>query len=237
MYKKELEYVFIEYSDKDLDYIDELCLYFEQSFNEIVGFFNIKEFGQKVNITLWDNLEGFRNFYKKSCFPSYENKEMEKWICGFANAQANTIHTLCLEEYRKTEGHENSTLQDLKQLLAHEFTHSCHYKLNYFECKWLSEGLATTLSHQLDNANRTFNFTLDEVINGGRNYINYHTMFNYAYETYGREYILELIVDNELLETETPRLYEETKTLYGPDPNGEIDCMPKSSTLKGTSKK
>lgn len=40
-------------------------------------------------------------------------------------------------------------------------------------------------------------------------------MFCYVYETYGRDYILSLIRNNELLKNDTPKLYEETVKMYG----------------------
>lgn len=97
----------------------------------------------------------------------------------------------------------------------HEFTHSCHIKINKLFYVWLTEGLATTITHQMENEDRIFNLTLEQAINGGHDYRNYHTMFCYVYETYGRDYILNLIKDNELLERATPQLYEETVKMYG----------------------
>lgn len=215
MYNKELKYVKIEYSDKDLPYIDDLFEYIEQACDEIISFFGINEFGEKVSIKLWDSLDAFREYYEKQGYFLDENGLTPKWVCGFANG--NTVHTLSLNEYKKTLGHENNTLQDLKYLVMHEFTHSCHAKLNgNKECyAWLGEGLATTITHQYENADRIFNITLEEAINGCRDYRNHHTMFCFAYETYGRDYILDLIKDDEMLKEDTPKLYEETVQKYG----------------------
>lgn len=40
-------------------------------------------------------------------------------------------------------------------------------------------------------------------------------MFNYVLNTYGRDYILRLITDENLLKNKTNKLYEETKEYYG----------------------
>ena len=213
MYKRKLKYIMIEYSDKDLSYIDELCEYIEQSCDEIISFLDINKFEEKVNVKLWDNLENFRKCYKNKGFYLDENGEVRKWICGFSDE--NIVHTLCLDEYKKTKSHENNTLQDLQFLVMHEFTHSCHAKINKSYYAWLGEGLATTLSHQMENTDRIFNFTLEQAMKGGSDYRNYHTMFSYVYETYGRDYILSLIKSNELLKTATPKLYKETVKAYG----------------------
>lgn len=213
MYQKDLTYITIEYSDKDLDYIDDLCAYIEWSSDEIVTFLNIQTFGEKVHVKLWDNLESFRKCYKDTGYSLDKKGEVRKWVCGFAFG--NDVHTLCLEAYRQTKTHENNTLQDLKYLIMHEFTHSCHTKLNPKKYAWLGEGLATTITHQMENEDKIFNFTLNQAINGGPDYRNYHTMFSYVYKTYGRDYILNLINDYDLLKKVTPKLYEETFKLYG----------------------
>lgn len=217
MHKIELKYIIIEYSDKDLSYIDTLCDYVEKSCAEIISFFGINNFGKRINVKLWDSLNDFRDCYRMSKYGQIENAEVPKWLCGFA--KDDVIHALSLEELRKTEFHGNSTLQKLEYLVMHEFTHSCHLKLNSATAKyaWLSEGLATTITHQLDNTDKIFELSLNQAINGGAgaDYKNYHTMFSYVHETYGRDYILDLIRDNDLLKKDTPNLYEETSRIYG----------------------
>lgn len=205
--EKQLTYMIIEYTKSDVEYIDGFVSYLEKGSQEIVDFFNINHLDSKIKVTLWDSLEDFRNKYLKSgCKSSVPN-----WICGFTNNY--DVETLTLGEYRKTSGHEDSNLQDLMHLILHEFTHACSYSIStsnkYYA--WLGEGLATTISHQYDDVPLRFNASLDEMIHGCNNYSNYHTMFVYVLDTYGRDYILKLLKDFDLLKNETPRLYEETK--------------------------
>ena len=80
---------------------------------------------------------------------------------------------------------------------------------------WLTEGLATFLAHQYDDKELEFNATLEEIKVGKTSYTNYYIMFNYVLNTYGKDYILKLIKDEELLQNETNRLYEETKERFG----------------------
>lgn len=209
MYKKELKYIKIEYNDEDISYIEELCDYVNQSCENIIMFFQLKNFREKINVRLWNNITSFRKHYKQ-----VQTVEPKMWVCGFVNN--SYVEILSLNEYRKAKTHENATLNDLKYLIMHEFVHSCHRKLTseptYY---WLGEGIAVYLSHQQDECKKKFDMTLEQVKNGGPNYVNYYTMFDYVYKTYGKNYILDLIMNFELLKRDTPRLYEETKKMYG----------------------
>lgn len=102
----------------------------------------------------------------------------------------------------------------------HEFTHSAHRfaiksEDEVLEYKWLSEGLATTISHQYDKVKLNFsNTTLEEMINKFSDYNNYHTMFTYVLKNYGKDYILELIYDYDKLVKDTPKLFDEVNNFY-----------------------
>lgn len=212
--QKELKYMNIEYTEKDKLYIEELVDYIEQVSQEIVDFFGIENFENKVEVKLLDDVSKFR----MRLFETYPSgaksvEEISKWSCGFAYVDNNIsyVETLCLEEYRKTLGHEKGTLEDLKHLILHEFAHAVHFKISQEDYAWLSEGLATTISHQYDNYDLTFDATLEQMKGDDyTHYTNYHTMFYYVYEKYGRDYILELVNNYELQKQETERLYNET---------------------------
>ena len=119
------------------------------------------------------------------------------------------INVLSLEKYKKTQGHEKHNLNDLKCLIMHEFVHSCVLKINNSSLPaWLNEGIAIKLSHQYDNKEYKFNASLNEMINGCNNYINYYTMFSYALDKYGKDYILDLILNNKAFD-ETEKLYND----------------------------
>lgn len=64
MLKKELNYIEIEYTEKDLEYIDELVEFLENASEEIVGFLKLKKFGKKAKIKLFSSLEAFRDKVK-----------------------------------------------------------------------------------------------------------------------------------------------------------------------------
>ena len=211
-----LDYLIINYTEKDIKYIDQIKDFINRTSHEILEFLNIKNMDKKINVYLYDSLTDFRKKYKEV---SNKYKEVPLWLCGFAYKDQE-IYTLCLDEYRKTEYHKNVDTFDLMYLILHEFVHIVH---NYFEkinnygkenYAWLNEGMAITLSHQFDNKKIKFDATLDEMINGCSNYSSYHAMFIYALENYGRDYIIELISNYNKLVEDTPKLYDKVNETY-----------------------
>lgn len=203
---KELKYINLEYNECDKNYIDELIDYINLSSEKITNFFSIDSFNPKVEIKLYDDIDRFNEWYYY-----FNKKEAPLWFCGFSFKMNGVYHinVLSLEKYKKTQGHEKHNLNDLKCLIMHEFVHSCVLKINNSSLPaWLNEGIAIKLSHQYDNKEYKFNASLNEMINGCNNYINYYTMFSYALDKYGKDYILDLILNNKAFD-ETEKLYND----------------------------
>lgn len=203
---KELKYINLEYNECDKNYIDELIDYINLSSEKITNFFSIDSFNPKVDIKLYDDIDKFNEWYYY-----FNKKEAPLWFCGFSFKMNGVYHinVLSLEKYKKTQGHEKHNLNDLKCLIMHEFVHSCVLKINNSSLPaWLNEGIAIKLSHQYDNKEYKFNASLNEMINGCNNYINYYTMFSYALDKYGKDYILDLILNNKAFD-ETEKLYND----------------------------
>ncbi len=203
---KELKYIKLEYNDCDTNYIEELIDYINLSSEEITNFFSIDSFNPKVEIKLYDDIDKFNEWYYY-----FNKKEAPLWFCGFSFKMDGVYHinVLSLEKYKKTQGHEKHNLNDLKYLIMHEFVHSCVLKINNSSLPaWLNEGIAIKLSHQYDNKEYKFNASLNEMINGCNNYINYYTMFSYVIDKYGKDYILDLIINNKAFD-ETEKLYND----------------------------
>lgn len=203
---KELKYINLEYNECDKNYIDELIDYINLSSEEITNFFSIDSFNPKVEIKLYDYINKFNEWYYY-----FNKKEAPLWFCGFSFKMNGVYHinVLSLEKYKKTQGHEKHNLNDLKCLIMHEFVHSCVLKINNSSLPaWLNEGIAIKLSHQYDNKEYKFNASLNEMINGCNNYINYYTMFSYVIDKYGKDYILDLILNNKAFD-ETEKLYND----------------------------
>ena len=197
---KKLTYIELEYSDKDLDYIDYLVNELESKSKEIVKFFEVDNVNTKIK--LYSKLEDFRNEYKNMF-----KREPKEWVCGFAFD--NKVLTLSLDELRKTYNHENNTKEDLLKLILHEFTHSVHYKrMDGKPVLWFTEGLATYLSNQYPNTNK-IEVSLEEIVNGSCSYTNYRVLVKYIIENYDKEYINKLIDNREFLLEETEKIYKE----------------------------
>ena len=213
---KELDYIVLEYSTKDLEYIDYLVGNITKLSKEIVDFFEIENFDKKIYVKLFSTLEEFRKECIENAKKLYnlDSYELKDWVSGMSFPKG--IYTLCLEEYRKTRSHNNANLDELLFLILHEFVHSCCWKKygNTKHYAWLSEGLATTISHQHTQNNGEFNATLNEMIIGTSNYKDYYTMFSYVLKKYGRDYILNLLDNPELQKQETPKLYNEVLDFY-----------------------
>ena len=63
--KKQLKYMIIDYAENDLGYIDLLYDKLDKISDEIVNFFDIKNFGQKINVVLNNSLNKFRKNIEK----------------------------------------------------------------------------------------------------------------------------------------------------------------------------
>lgn len=208
----ETDYYILEYSNKDLEYIEELKNYIDTNILEVLDFFGLKEFDTKINIKLFGDLKEFRNAINK-----LTNKEVPDWLCGFSfsNDGKEYTYTLSLDNYKKTLSHENDELIDLKKLIMHEIVHACNkkYSGDYNIPLWLKEGLALYLAKQDKYINKELNANSYELINDVVSYHNYLIIMNYALNNYGKEYILGLLNDRKKAEEETLKLYEEIKCL------------------------
>ena len=73
---------------------------------------------------------------------------------------------------------------------------------------WFGEGLATNLSNQFTKLE--INCSLDDILNGKAQYINYYSMVKYLLDNFSKDYILGLAKEKALLEKETKDIYYKT---------------------------
>lgn len=205
-----LKHIRIEYTEKDLEYIDELCDYIDSETQGILDYLGLTEFGEPINVKLLATLEELRENYK-----NITHMEAPEWLSG--NTYEDTTLELTLEEYRKTQYHEDATVESLEALILHEFVHAVVFRIlgRNIKVQWLSDGLACYLSKQYNN--HTIRDSLEDILNENARYSIYETMVQYLDVTKGRDYILELIkkTKEEILEI-TPEVYEGAKKMYPP---------------------
>ena len=208
---KKITFVYfeIEYSKKDTEEIQLIANKLKDKYLDIMHFFNLERLERKVFIKLWDNLNEYRNFFNER-MKEY-NKKVPEWEVGrsISNFEECRIDLLNLEETKKCRGHQNDTIDSLIKVCIHEFVHTCHYTYNGNEdsMTWFSEALATNLSNQYENL--YFNCSLNDILDGKANYINYYSMGKYLIDNCDKNYILELAKNKELLEKDTADIYDQ----------------------------
>lgn len=212
--RKETKYFIINYTTSDINYIDNICNYLDKEIIKIIDFFALNEYSEKIEITLFNDVNELYRLHDKFFKTIEKYGYVPKWVCGFSKDAK--VYTLSLNELIKTSNHEKSTLEELKQLILHESIHSIHYKKNKqtLYVRYLSEALATNLSHQYDNEDVRFDATKDEILKGNCYYYNYNAIFIYLLEKYGKEYILKLITNLDFLNKETPKICDEVIEFY-----------------------
>lgn len=197
----------IEYTTDDFAYIDKLVEELEDKYLNIMEFFNLQRLEHTVNIKIWNNLEEYRNYFSKKI-----NRKIPNWEVARAtiNKNESRIDLLSLKERVKCEGHQEDNLDNLLKVIIHEFVHICHITYNNYRCSmvWFGEGLATNLSNQFTKSE--INCSLDDILNGKAQYINYYSMVKYLLDNFSKDYILGLAKDKALLEKETKDIYYKT---------------------------
>lgn len=206
----------IEYTSSDELYINKVINDFLNKVSNIIDFFNISSFKRKILIKFWDNVDEYRVYFNEK-MKNYGATVADWEVARSVNTPyENTIHLLSFKERIKCKGHQNDTINDIPSLLIHEFAHTCQRIYNNYNpsMTWFSEALATNLAKQYNDLSLTC--SLEDITNGtAYNYKDFYTMGYYLMENYDKNYILELSKNKELLEKETPRIYEETKIFIG----------------------
>lgn len=206
----------LEYTNKDKEYIDNVIQILNDKSEEVMNFFELKNLSRKVKIKFWDNVEEYRNFFNKS-LKKY-NKMIPDWEVARATNTLNEcrIDILSLGEARKCRGHANDSVENLIQIIVHEFVHICHFEYNNHTSTmtWFMEALATNLAGQ--NNCKKLTCTLQEIVTEmPTNYGNYYLLGKYLLENYDKSQVLELAKNKELLEKSTEDIYNNTLKSIG----------------------
>ncbi len=181
-----------------------LLLKIEKRFEEINKFFNISSLSKPLYIRLWGNLEEFR----KNEHEVYGRKKIASWLCGVARDLDGrfVIDTLVLSELNKCESHEKDSMQDLENLIVHEYIHQSIETISKDVCDWLHESLATFLSGQ--KGEKIEKFSYEDLENDkGLNYSTYYFVGQFIVENYTSVQINRLLNDKTFLKQESSKIY------------------------------
>ena len=182
----------IEYDGK-INYIPEIVNFLELKKIEIMSFFGLSKFNSKKKIIIYTDLESYKKHIE-------EYFEYQDHMC--ADSNDGNINVLSLEEAHKTKTYSNITLEELKEVMLHEFVHICQQESQIEKTKpedeviWFWEALATNLGNPTNyevipitsSNNEIDNFNCSE-----HNYPIAFTIGRYMLENYTHGQILEYV--------------------------------------------
>ena len=203
------------YEKQDEDLIKGLDKYINRYAEDIFSFFDPTLERKQVEITIMPTKEEYDNLVKKL----RNTDKIPNWDIG--NTYNGNITFVSIYDYKNTS-HAfkpedfDKALIDYNKTIVHEYVHFVtilyQIKNNINKpLRYLTEGIAQYLSHQRDDLNRNFHYSLEDILESKSCYIGYYLMVNYILENYGKEYFFKLLSDNDYALEETKKIYEEIK--------------------------
>ena len=105
--KQEFDMFEIEYTESDLEYIDDLIKYFKKNYKTIMNFFHLKEFSKKVKIKFWDSKEEYRDYFNKLYKEKGYNNTVPEWkVARSFPEECPKIFLISYKESLNCKGHE-----------------------------------------------------------------------------------------------------------------------------------
>ena len=210
------KYAIINYDKTDENLVDILSQYLIENAKEIYDFFDVDV--EKANISIIPTKEEFDRLIKEK--KSDSNYVVPKYCrgCRFDDGE---ILILSIYDYKNTthafkEENYEQALDEYKKVFVHEYIHYVNYLFeNKHNCsrtaRYLVDGIASYLSHQYDNLDADFDYSIEDIL-GNNCYFGWYLVTKYLIENYTHDYILELFQSSrqarELLINE---LYDEVK--------------------------
>ena len=195
---KEFNYAIFKYTQEDEKLVLELNKYIEENANIIYDFFSIEDRNNKPIINIIPTKIEFDKEIKELS-KLYKEKNVPDWVIGFY-ASNHQIYYVSLNDYKNTIHKNNTDLLEYKKTVLHEFV---HYVIGLYVIqnnsgypyKVLDEGIAQYLSHQKDDMNIEFNYTLNDIIGENTNYTGWYLVTKYILDNNSNKYFLELLTD------------------------------------------
>ena len=197
--------------DKKLDYIDELEEKLKQESSRILSFFELDGLKQQKKIKIWTDREKYRRYLEQYVDKYYE------WMDG--DTHDGNINMLSIEECRKTKAHQDMTLEEMLEVIVHEFVHTCQQEINpdAENVEWFWEALATNLANPFDCV-ASMQCEDDELIYH-LNDIPYSyqicfTVGKFILESYSHEKIMDYVRNPDKLRKDAKTIFKEERVWF-----------------------
>lgn len=197
--------------DKKLDYIDELEEKLKQESSRILSFFELDGLKQQKKIKIWTDREKYRKYLEQYVDKYYE------WMDG--DTHDGNINMLSIEECRKTKAHQDMTLEEMLEVIVHEFVHACQQEINpdAFNVEWFWEALATNLANPFDHV-ASMQCEDDELIYH-LNVVPYSypicfTIGKFMLESYSHETIMDYVRNPDKLRKDAKTIFKEEREWF-----------------------
>ena len=197
--------------DKKLDYIDELEEKLKQESSRILSFFELDGLKQQKKIKIWTDREKYRRYLEQYVDKYYE------WMDG--DTHDGNINMLSIEECRKTKAHQDMTLEEMLEVIVHEFVHTCQQEINpdAFNVEWFWEALATNLANPFDCV-ASMQCEDDELIyhlnDVPYSYQICFTIGKFILESYSHEKIMDYVRNPDKLRKDAKTIFKEEREQF-----------------------
>ena len=200
--------------NKDSNYIQTINDIINDRKNNIFLFFNSKEVALTFNIYVYDSIEELVNGLRKRGF-----KDFPDYMCACHKDEDNSLNFF---EPKDNPSENEWSKEEYKNVIFHELIHGIQFILFGKTPEWLNEGIAKYLDGTYENGVK---YLLDNYVNSKEvpnqyeienefgchdydSYIYAYLMVSYIIDTKGKDYLIELLKDENKLEVEKNNLLD-----------------------------
>lgn len=197
--------------DKQLDYLEELEQKLKQESTRILNFFGLTGLSDIKKIKIWTDRKQYQQHLEQYVDKYYE------WMNG--DTHDENINMLSIEECRKTKAHQDMTLEEMLEVITHEFVHACQQEINpdAENVEWFWEALATNLANPFDHV-ASIQCEDDDLINNLNstpyNYEICFTIGKFMLENYPHEQILDYVKNPDKLRKDAKTIFKEEREWF-----------------------
>ena len=221
--RTEALYATYEYDESENDLVMDCALYLDQNAKYVYDFFGIEPNPKdKAAVHIIPTKKEFDEIYRR-INKKDDSYEVPSWVIGIA---PDEIYSLSINDYKSTShafapSERDKAVSNYKKTLVHEFVHFVHKRFNEkhgqkYGRAYLSEGLACSLAEQYAEKQSSFSVSVEDFLKGNATYNQYKMAMDYMLNNYGRDFVLELLLNNDKAdEFVKSELYDKLKESYG----------------------